>query len=173
MTAGISPASRSDHQPVEVRVRAVQTGADFRAVVQLRTVVFGDEQGLVGPDAIDDDDDRGLHAMAEIEERGRVILAGTGRLALGSSVDPFGQPRAQIAWVATLPRFRGRGIGSAVMRFLLAEADALGSPSVLVSAQVHAMGLYRRLGFEPSGPPFKSGGIKHQLMIRSRGAASL
>ena len=170
MSISTSSTTRANHASGQVHVRAAQDDADFAAVVRVRTRVFGEEQGLVGPDAVDDDDARSLHAMAEIEEAGRPMLIGTGRLTLASTVDLFGRPRAQIAWVATLPEWRGQGIGSAVMRFLLDEADALGSPSVLVSAQLQAMGLYRRLGFEPSGRKFDSGGIKHQLMIRPRGA---
>lgn len=173
MTASAPPLRSSAGRPAGLRIRAVQNDADFAEVVRVRTRVFGDEQGLVGPDAVDDDDAHSLHAMGEVEHGERYILVATGRLTLASTVDLFGRPRAQIAWVATLPEWRGRGIASAVMRFLLDEADAMGSPSVLVSAQVHAMGLYRRLGFEPSGRRFESGGITHQLMVRPLRATSV
>lgn len=170
MTASVFLRPPPAGLPPGFRVRSVASDADFAAVVRVRTRVFGQEQGMIGTDAEDDDDARSLHAMGEVEEAGRSILVATGRLTLASSVDLLGRPRAQIAWVATLPAWRGHGIGSAVMQYLLDEADALGSPSVLVSAQVHAMGLYRRLGFEPSGRSFVSGGIKHRLMIRWLGA---
>lgn len=170
MTATRSHWTQPAGLPGGFRVRSVQNEADFAAVVRVRTAVFGHEQGMIGPDAVDDDDAHSLHAMGEVEDGGGVIVVATGRLTPHGGVDLFGRPRAQIAWVATLSGWRGRGIGSAVMEYLLAEDDALGSPSVLVSAQVHAMGLYRRLGFEPSGRRFLSAGIEHQLMIRWRGA---
>lgn len=168
MTVSALSRKRRSGLPPGFRIRPVATDADFAEVVRVRTLVFGNEQGMIDPDAEDEDDARSLHAMGEVEEAGRFILVATGRLTLASSVDLLGRPRAQIAWVATLPAWRGHGIGSAVMHYLVDEADALGSPSVLVSAQVHAMGLYRRLGFEPSGRKFDSGGIQHQLMIRWR-----
>lgn len=166
MTAGASGTSPRTVEPLGIRVRPARDERDFRAVVALRTRVFGVEQGLVGADVIDDDDARSLHAMAEIEQRDQTIVVGTGRLTLASTVDHFGCEQAQIAWVATLPEWRGRGVGGAVMRFLLDEADAMRAPSVLVSAQLHAAGLYRRFGFKPSGQRFEVGGIPHQLMVR-------
>lgn len=46
--------------------------------------------------------------------------------------------------------WRGRGIGRAVLRHLLDEADARGIPRVTVSANERAASLYRGLGFRTS-----------------------
>ena len=58
--------------------------------------------------------------------------------------------------IALLPPYRGRGIGTALVREVLDEADASGRPvRIHVEHQNPAMTLYRRLGFErvdESGP---------------------
>jgi predicted GNAT family N-acyltransferase len=101
-----------------------------------------------------------LHALAVIPEG----AVGTGRLTPPTP----SRPEAQIAWVATLPDYRGRGVGTAVMHALLAAADEAGMATVLLSAQVHALGFYRRFGFVPYGNRFTVRGIEHQAMIRWR-----
>ncbi len=56
----------------------------------------------------------------------------------------------RIVDVALLPEHRGRGIGGSLLRELLDEADAAGKPvSIHVERENPALGLYRRLGFEP------------------------
>jgi ribosomal protein S18 acetylase RimI-like enzyme len=58
--------------------------------------------------------------------------------------------------VALLPAARGRGIGTALLRDLLAEGARTGKPvSIHVERFNRALGLYRRLGFrdvEENGP---------------------
>jgi ribosomal protein S18 acetylase RimI-like enzyme len=54
--------------------------------------------------------------------------------------------------IALLPEFRGRGIGSALIRALLEEAVQIGKPLRLhVEAVNRAVRLYRRLGFAQIG----------------------
>jgi ribosomal protein S18 acetylase RimI-like enzyme len=52
--------------------------------------------------------------------------------------------------IALLPEFRGRGIGTALLRGLMEEAAAAGKRvSIYVEETNPAQSLYRRLGFEP------------------------
>lgn len=52
--------------------------------------------------------------------------------------------------IALLPSIRGQGIGSRLLRELVAEADAGGHPTVLyVEPENPARRLYARMGFEP------------------------
>jgi ribosomal protein S18 acetylase RimI-like enzyme len=54
--------------------------------------------------------------------------------------------------IALAPGFRGRGIGSALLRSLMDEADASGRKlSIHVEMTNPARSLYARLGFEPAG----------------------
>jgi len=52
--------------------------------------------------------------------------------------------------IALLPAFRGAGLGTRLLRPLLDEAASRGVPvTIHVEHSNRAMGLYRRLGFEP------------------------
>jgi ribosomal protein S18 acetylase RimI-like enzyme len=77
--------------------------------------------------------------------------------------------------VAVLPEHRGRGIGAAALRSVLARADACGVPVTLrVAADNPAQRLYQRLGFAPStdGAPADDPGVYLTLArpAGSRGA---
>jgi ribosomal protein S18 acetylase RimI-like enzyme len=54
--------------------------------------------------------------------------------------------------IALAPEFRGRGIGTSLLRGLIEEADASGRKlSIHVEANNPARTLYDRLGFKPAG----------------------
>ena len=68
-----------------------------------------------------------------------------GRLTVARQPD-----RMHIIDIALLPAFQNQGIGSAILRELLAEAGANGCCVSIHVEQVNpAQRLYRRLGFEP------------------------
>jgi predicted GNAT family N-acyltransferase len=147
-----------------VEIREPVSYDEFSAIFELRRRVFGDEQGMIEAGVSDADDSRSTHAFATFH-RGLSYSprpVSTGRLTFG--VGPNGA--ALITWVATLPGFRRRGIGEAVMRFLLDVADRAGAEVVVLSAQVRAMPFYHRLGFRPYGQRFTVRGIEHQPMAR-------
>ncbi len=54
--------------------------------------------------------------------------------------------------IALLPEHRGRGLGTGLMREVLAEADAAGKRVTIYVERVNrALGLYERLGFSEIG----------------------
>ena len=149
-----------------VEVREPVNYDEFSAIYDLRRRVFGEELGMVEAGVSDADDSRSTHAVATFH-RGMGYSprpVATGRLTFG--VGPNGA--ALITWVATLPGYRRRGIGEAVMRFLLDTADRAGAQVVVLSAQARAMPFYRRLGFMPYGQRFTVRGVEHQPMARMR-----
>jgi ElaA protein len=72
-------------------------------------------------------------------------------------------PPARIGRVCTLPRARGAGYSTRLMRAALAE---LGDVEVVLDAQVAAKAMYSRFGFQPEGEPFDDDGIPHIAMRR-------
>jgi ribosomal protein S18 acetylase RimI-like enzyme len=63
-----------------------------------------------------------------------------------------GDSEIRIVDIALLPEHRGNGVGSALLRNLLAEADAAGKRvTIHVERQNRALGLYERLGFHQAG----------------------
>jgi predicted GNAT family N-acyltransferase len=68
--------------------------------------------------------------------------------------------------VAVLPDYRGFGIGWEIMDALLGAAGRLGATRVTLSAQTHAVGFYRLLGFHTVGDTWVMGNIEHITMVR-------
>jgi predicted GNAT family N-acyltransferase len=144
----------------QLEVRFVASADDMSVVREIRRRVFGLEQGISDAAEPDPDDPRSLHAIAVLPEG----AVGVGRLTLPNE----SENGAQIAWIATLPEFRRRGVGGAIMRALLAAADISMTNLVVLSAQTHALDFYRQFGFFSFGDRFVMRGIEHQLMYRWR-----
>jgi regulator of ribonuclease activity A len=119
---------------------------------RVRTTVFLEEQGIDPALEWDEADASALHAVAWSAGEQAV---GTARLlqpALGM---------ARIGRMAVLPAWRGRGLGLALLRALMAAARARGDQHVMLHAQLAAAGFYRRAGYEAQGEVFDEAGIPH------------
>ena len=158
MTVDSSVATELERPAFKVRIARSEVELD--EILTVRARVFRDEQAMIDRELTDSDDSISVHAYAR--QNGEVIAIG--RLTPPSNVRPEGQ----IAWVAALPEHRGGGAGSAVMDALLEIADEHRMPNVLISAQIHALPFYLRLGFAPYGDRFVVKGIGHQYMERRR-----
>ena len=145
---------------LDVRVSRTRTPADLDAALMIRRKVFADEQHVADLRVSDPDDARSIIALARVMTEDGLIPASTGRLTLS----PLTGGPALVAWVATLPEWRGHGIGHEVMVFLLHEAEKAGAQQVVLAAQAHAESFYRRLGFTPAGPIYDVRGIPHLRM---------
>jgi predicted GNAT family N-acyltransferase len=119
---------------------------------RIRTLVFVEEQRVPPAIEMDDKDASCVHALAWVE--GRAV--GTGRLL----------PDGHIGRVAVLREWRAAGVGGAILERLVAEARRRGLREVVLAAQTHALGFYRRHGFAPVGGVFEEAGIPHQEMRR-------
>lgn len=148
-----------------IDVARVVTPADRQAAFEIRRRVFAEEQDAPDIRVSDTDDARSIIALGSlVGARGERWPVSTGRL---SPPILAGDP-GLIAWVATVPAARGRGVGAAVMRFLLAAADRVGTREVALAAQYPAEPFYERLGFIPAGPIYDVRGIPHRRMVRFR-----
>ena len=118
----------------------------------VRTAVFVAEQGVPLELERDDFDALSRHGLASYDDR----VVGTGRLL----------PDGHIGRMAVLAGHRAQGVGSAILRALLTEADALGMRRIQLHAQLTAVAFYRRHGFVAQGEQFLEAGIVHVLMRR-------
>ena len=151
----------ADWQPdLDIRVTRTRNAADHDAAMEIRRRVFADEQRVADLRVSDPDDARSVIALARVMTEEGLIPAGTGRL----TPSPLTGGPALVAWVATLPEWRGHGVGHEVMEFLLHEAEKAGTQQVVLAAQAHAESFYRRLGFTPGGPLYDVRGIPHLRM---------
>ncbi|MGH7337989.1 MAG: GNAT family N-acetyltransferase [Myxococcota bacterium] len=119
---------------------------------RVRTLVFVEEQGVPVAIEMDDQDAASVHAIAYVD--GRVV--GTGRLL----------PDGHIGRMAVLKENRGGGVGGAILQRLVDEARRRGMREVVLAAQTHALGFYRKHGFREAGAVYEEAGIPHQDMRR-------
>lgn len=139
---------------VEPEIRPIRSHEEFLAALRVRVEVFVDEQGGPLTDEPDPWDSTAQHFIVLSE--GRIV--GTARLY---------QPErgvGKIGRVAILRAYRGRGWGVSLIEELLAQARALGFAEVILDAQVSAVPLYQRFGFQPEGNEFEDAGIPHRRM---------
>lgn len=125
------------------------TVADFDAALDIQTLAFGH----VSADRLDEWRRRKTAAI----EAGRMIGVRDGdRLVAHATLRPFRQywggrslPMAGIAAVVVAPNYRGRGVGTLLMRAVVQRGIEVGD---VVSALYPAtIPLYRRLGWEVAG----------------------
>ncbi len=124
--------------------------ATLYALLRLRADVFVVEQDCVYPDLDGFDLEPGTRHVWWDEGAGPVAYLRV--LAL-----PDGSRR--IGRVVTAPAARQRGLAERLVRHAVDKAST-GGPVVL-DAQAHLEGWYRRVGFEPTGPVFIEDGIAH------------
>ena len=120
-------------------------------LLAIRYAVFVEEQGVPPELERDAHDPGALHLLAR-ESGGRPVA--TARLLLDG----------HIGRMAVLAPWRGRGIGTAMLRELLRIGADRGIGTFVLNAQCEAESFYRRLGFEPEGEVFKDAGIDHRRM---------
>lgn len=162
-----------------LQIRFVRTPMEFEAVRAVRRVVFHEEQGLVGPDVMDSDDQRSFHALALLplpddiapehlpREDHPCMVGNLVAVAVGRLTSPLlPQQDWHISWVATRPAYRRLGIGERLMRVLIREAEHRGANRIALSAQGPAIRFYERLGFHTVGRPWDVRGVLHQRMER-------
>jgi len=92
--------------------------------------------------------------------RGRLALAidgdgGDGKLAGCAALRPVDSTRAEAKRLYVRPEFRGRGVGAALLEYLIEQARAAGYLELVgdtMPVMTDALALYQRRGFELTGP---------------------
>lgn len=126
---------------------------------RIRFEVFVGEQGVPAELELDDIDSGAWHVLA-YDSAG--TACGTGRL-FADGDDPTG---CHIGRMAVLSACRGTGCGAALMAKLLEVGRQQGFAQVVLSAQVHAVPFYEKLGFATEGSVYDDAGIPHKKMRR-------
>jgi predicted GNAT family N-acyltransferase len=66
---------------------------------------------------------------------------------------------------AVLKEYRGKGVGQALVSAVLADLPS-DAAYIYLNAQLDAIGLYTKFGFQTEGPQFEEAGIQHFKMVK-------
>lgn len=122
-----------------------------QAATQVRFEVFVDEQQIPAELELDEFDAVSVHAVV-FDSQERPVA--TGRLL----------PDGHIGRMAVAQSARGTGVGGLVLQRLIDEGKRQGFKELVLSAQLHALGFYRRYGFVEEGDIYLDTGIEHKTM---------
>jgi len=142
----------------ELVIRLVGTRDELRKAFKVREQVYIDEQQIDREDEFDEFEPVSRHFVALINAN-----------PVGAARWRFTDEGAKLERFAVLPEFRKRGIASELVRAVIEDIrkHARFSGQVLyLNAQLSAMPLYAKFGFEPAGEQFFECAIPHQRMER-------
>lgn len=125
-----------------------QISDDARSI---RTIVFGEEQGVMPEEDFDGSDDHSESVVLYYDGR----AAATGRIIVGE------RGEAVIGRIACAKELRGTGLGRELVLELLRRCRQKGFDTVYVHSQTRARGFYEKLGFKTCGEIYMEANIAH------------
>lgn len=138
--------------PEVIQVRKVADPAELETVFAIRREVFVGEQNCP-PELEWEFEDESTHFLATVNDE----PAGASRWRKtdkGYKLERF----------AVLGKFRGHGVGQALVKAVLSDLPE-DATYIYLHAQIQAVNLYEKFGFEKTGPEFEEAGIRHYKMV--------
>ena len=139
--------------PEKVLVKRAIDPSDLENVFAIRREVFVGEQNCP-PELEWEHEEESNHFLATVDGE----PAGASRWRKtdkGYKLERF----------AVLKKFRGKGVGQALVQAVLNDLPN-DADYIYLHAQVDAVTLYERFGFEKTGPQFEEAGIQHFKMTK-------
>lgn len=125
------------------------------AMYRARMAVFVVDQHSEYQD-VDEQDLTALHVFYEED----------GELLAYARVFEKDQDTVTFGRVLTVRKVRGKGLGKALIQQLVdVMANRFDQDKIEIEAQEHAIGLYKRFGFEAYGDTFLDVGVPHKMMV--------
>jgi predicted GNAT family N-acyltransferase len=139
--------------PVTVTANKVSDPAELEKVFSIRREVFVGEQNC--PSELE----------WEFEEESTHFLAAINGEPAGASRWRKTENGYKLERFAVLQKFRGNGVGQELVKTVLNDLPA-DATYVYLHAQVQAVALYEKFGFEKVGDEFEEAGIRHYKMVK-------
>ena len=136
---------------MSIQIQLITTSDMLQQAFNIRREVFVIEQ-MVSEKEEYDQEDVSTHFIALYDG----LPVGTARYR----TTPNG---IKLERFAILKPFRSMGVGSAILQYMLQELSAF-EGLIYLHAQLTAMGLYSKFGFEAIGEQFDEAGIQHYKM---------
>ena len=140
---------------MSIQIQLITTSDMLQKAFDIRREVFVIEQ-MVSETEEYDQEDVSTHFIALYDG----LPVGTARYR----TTPNG---IKLERFAILKPFRSMGVGSAILQYMLQELSAF-EGLIYLHAQLTAMGLYSKFGFEAIGEQFEEAGIQHFKMTYQR-----
>ncbi len=137
-----------------IAVHRVRDASELEQVFAIRREVFVEEQAVPEEEEYDEHEAESHHYLARVNG----LPAGTARWR-------FTEHGIKLERFAVVQNFRKAGVGSAVLRQVLADLPGEAT-FIYLHAQVPAMNLYAKQGFEPVGELFYECDIPHYKMVK-------
>ncbi len=134
----------------QTQIEVVSWNLNLETLRSIRDKVFIEEQGVPVEIEHDDSDETATHFLITDQ----YIALGCGRLT----------PDGKIGRMAVLPEHRGKGLGRALLDYIVGYARDHGVRRLYLHSQSQANGFYEDAGFVPYGEPFDEAGIAHTAM---------
>lgn len=128
----------------------------FHTAEKIRYQVFVDEQGFSSEIEVDDVDSHAFHVVAFDGEKP------VGAARYFGDCDPY-----HIGRVAVIPEYRGKGVGSYIMRKIEGFAKENGAKELTLGSQLRVEKFYASLGYERVGEEFLDEGCPHIEMRKA------
>lgn len=141
-----------------IRVKKIETDQELQEAFKIREIVFIDEQECPPEEEFDGLDEESIHFIAYI----------TGE-PVGTSRYRTTDKGVKLERFAVLKEHRGKGVGKRLVQTAIVQIAATFEAGTLLymHAQLDAMPLYARCGFEKVGDKFVEAGIEHFLMKKT------
>ncbi|MBO3700197.1 GNAT family N-acetyltransferase [Roseivirga sp. E12] len=138
-----------------IRVKKIETDQELQQAFKVREVVFIDEQACPPEEEFDGFDDESIHFIAYISGE-----------PVGTSRYRTTDKGVKLERFAVLKEHRGKGVGKRLVQTALGQIETTFESGTLLylHAQLDAMPLYSRYGFQKVGEKFVEASIEHFLM---------
>jgi len=140
-----------------ITIKPITNSKDLKKAQEIRHIVFVIGQNVPIEDEIDEFEKDAFHYLAFFNNN----PAGAARWR-------FSDKGIKLERFAVLNEYRGRGIGSELVKKILYDIrhdpDSKGK-TIYLHAQLDAIRLYRKFGFVKEGDMFDESGIMHYKMV--------
>ena len=128
--------------------------ADFCLALKIRLEVFVKEQGVPVDLEIDEYDAQAHHYLVIAND----IPVATARLLIQDRC-------AKVGRFAVLKKYRSQKVGTLLAEKMKSEAIRFCCTTIILDAQMQAMGFYKKLGYSIRGESFMDASIEHIEMV--------
>ncbi|UNU24575.1 GNAT family N-acetyltransferase [Microcoleus vaginatus] len=138
----------------QVDIHPVKNQQELEEMFYQRWLVLRSPLGMEIGSERDNHEDGALHLIAMCDRK----IIGSARLR------ELSPKLGSISYVAVLPEFQNQGIGTKLIKNLIAKAQQKNLKTLRLMSRLNAIKFYQKLGFSEQKNPFEYLGISHIFM---------